>query len=77
MMLKLAEGAAAGFVWPPRPGDCSTVRWAPPTSAREVAEHRAAYEAQMAQIDAEIPAKSWPRKPNASAVDTPSLLTDR
>jgi hypothetical protein len=48
MMLKLAEGASAGFLWPPRPGSCSTAHWAPPTSAKEIAEYAAAHDAQMA-----------------------------
>ena len=76
MMVKLAEGVAAGFVWPPRPGDCSTARWAPPTSAREVAEHRAAYEAEMAQIDAKIQAKKLADEADRQRRHTPSLMTD-
>jgi hypothetical protein len=76
MMLKLAESASTGFVWPPRPGDCSTARWAPPTSAREVAEHRAAYEAEMAQIDAKIQAKKLADEADRQRRHTPSLMTD-
>ena len=76
MMLKLAEGAATGFVWPPRPGDCSTARWAPPTSAREVAEHSAAYEAEMAPIRAKFQAKQEAEKAERDRLETPSLLAD-
>jgi hypothetical protein len=76
MMVKLAEGVAAGFVWPPRPGDCSTVHWAPATSAREIAEHRAAYEAQMASAKAEIQAKQEAEKAERDRLEASSLLTD-
>ena len=70
------RATSVGFVWPPRPGDCSTARWAPPTSAREVAEHRAAYEAEMAQIDAKIQAKKLAEEAERHRRDTPSLMTD-
>jgi hypothetical protein len=76
MMFKLAAGVAAGFVWPPRPGDCSTARWAPPTSAREVAEHRAAYEAEMASIKVKAEAKREAAKAECDQLEVPSLLTD-
>jgi hypothetical protein len=76
MMLKLAEGASTGFVWPPRPGDCSTARWAPPTLAREIAEHSAAYEAEMAPINAKFQAEQEAEKAERARLETPSLLTD-
>jgi hypothetical protein len=74
MMLKLAEGAAAGFVWPPRRGSCSTAHWGPPTSPQEIAEHRAAHRARDAQIDAEIQAKKLAEATERRRRDTPSLM---
>jgi hypothetical protein len=37
LMVQVAEGMAPGFVWPPRPGSCSTAFWAPPASPTEIA----------------------------------------
>jgi hypothetical protein len=76
MMLKLAEGTATGFVWPPRPGDCSTALWAPPASPKEIAEHQAGHRARIAQIDAEIQAKKLAEEAERHRRNTPSLLTD-
>jgi hypothetical protein len=69
MMLKLAESVAAGFVWPPRPGSCSTAHWALPSSAREIAEHRAAW-------DAKVEAEQEARAAEALRSITPALMTD-
>jgi hypothetical protein len=76
MMLKLAEGASAGFVWPPRPGSCSTAHWAPPTSPREVAEHFAARKAYWASVDAEIRAEKEAAEAEQRRTNTPSSMTD-
>lgn len=76
LMAMLAEGVAAGFVWPPRPGSCSTAHWAPPTSPQEIAEHEAAHRARMAQIDAKIQAKKLAEAAERQRRDTPSLMTD-
>jgi hypothetical protein len=45
MMIKLVESVAAGFIWPPRPGSCSTAHWAPQMTPDEVVKHQAAAEA--------------------------------
>jgi hypothetical protein len=76
MMLRLAEGVAAGFVWPPRPGSCSTAHWSAPASPKEIAEHRAARRAHMAQIDAEIQAKKLVEAAERRRIDAPSLMTN-
>jgi hypothetical protein len=76
MMLKLAESVAAGFVWPPRPGSCSTAHWAPPSSAREIAEHRAAWDAKTAAVDAKVQAQQEARAAEALRSVTPALMTD-
>jgi hypothetical protein len=54
LLTMLAEGLSAGFVWPPRPGSCSTAHWAPPTSPATIAEERAEREAHYAKVGAEI-----------------------
>jgi hypothetical protein len=54
LMVLLAQGVVPDFVWPPLPGSCSTVHWAPPLSPEEIAEHKAASGAKWASIDAEI-----------------------
>jgi hypothetical protein len=76
VMFKLAEGVAAGFIWPPRPGSCSTAHWAPPTSPKELAERRAAYEARAAKIDAKIEAERLAQESESLRRAAPSLLTD-
>jgi hypothetical protein len=72
----LAEGMAPGFAWPPRPGGCSTALWAPPPSPKEIAERKAAWDARMAHIDAEIQAKKLAAEAESHRHQTPSLLTD-
>jgi hypothetical protein len=76
LLVRVAAGVAVGFVWPPRPGSCSTARWAPPTSPKEIAEHDAASHARMAKIDAAIQAKKLADEAERDRLDTPSLLTD-
>ena len=76
LMVQVAEGMAPGFVWPPRPGSCSTAFWAPPPSPTEVAEHWAAHKARMAQIDAEIQAKKFADEAERRRIQMPSALTD-
>lgn len=76
ILIKLAEGVAAGFIWPPRPGSCSTAHWAPPTSPQEIAEHHAAHDARMASIDAKIKADKEAREAEFERSMTPSLMTD-
>ncbi|WP_158927060.1 hypothetical protein [Acidisphaera sp. S103] len=76
LMVRVAEGVAAGFVWPPRPGSCSTAHWAPPTSAREVAEHRAARDAKMAELDAKVQAVEDDKAAEARRSVMPALMTD-
>jgi hypothetical protein len=76
MMLKLAEAVSAGFVWPPRGGSCSTVRWAPPPSPREVAEYSAAAKARWAAVDAKIQADKEIAEAEQLRKDTPSTMTD-
>jgi hypothetical protein len=75
-LVQVAQGVAAGFIWPPRPGSCSTAHWVPPTSVREVAKHRSDWEAQRAQIDAKIQAEKEAKQAEARRRSTPSLLTD-
>jgi hypothetical protein len=76
MILRLAERVAAGFVWPPRPGSCSTAHWAPPMSPKEIAEHKAAWAARIAQIDAKIQAKKLADEAERHRRNTPSLMTN-
>jgi len=76
LLVRVAEGVAAGFVWPPRPGSCSTAHWAPPASRKEIAEHRAAWDARNAAINAEIQAKKLADEAESRRCQTPPLLTD-
>jgi hypothetical protein len=76
LLVRVAQGVAVGFVWPPRPGSCSTAHWAPPTSPKEIAEQKAAHHARMAQIDEEIRAKKLAEAAERQRRDTPSLMTD-
>jgi hypothetical protein len=76
LMVKMAKGVAADFVWPPRPGSCSTAHWAPPTSSKEIAEHEAASAAWRAQIDARIQAEKQAAAAEQHRVETPSLMTE-
>jgi hypothetical protein len=75
-LVMLAEGVAGGFVWPPRPGTCSTAQWASPTSPEEVAAHCAAHNAQMASINAKIKADKGAWVAEFERSMTPSLMTD-
>jgi hypothetical protein len=76
LMVKIAQGLTPGFVWPPRPGSCSTAHWAPPPSPQEIAENHAAHAAWMASIDAETQAKKLAKEAESRRRDTPSLMTD-
>jgi hypothetical protein len=73
---QFAVAPDTGFVWPPRPGSCSTAHWAPPASPQEIAEHQAACHARTAQIDAKIQADKLADAAERCRRDTPSLLTD-
>jgi hypothetical protein len=76
LLVRVAEGVAAGFVWPLQPGSCSTSHWAPPTSPKEIAEHKASHHALMVQIDAEAQAKKLAEAAERRRSNTPSLMTD-
>ena len=52
LLVMVAQGMAPGFVWPPRPGSCSTAHWAPQMSPAEVAECQAA-EAAATEVRAQ------------------------
>jgi hypothetical protein len=76
LLVRVAQGVAVGFVWPPRPGGCSTAHWSAPASPKEIAEHQAARRAHMAQIDAEIQAKKLAEAAERRRINTPSLMTN-
>jgi hypothetical protein len=76
LLVKLAQGLAPGFVWPPRPGSCSTAHWAPAPSPREIAEHDAAYKAHWASIDAATEAEKQAEAAESHRRQTPSLMTE-
>jgi len=76
LLVMLAEGVGAGFMWPPRPGSCSTANWAPPTSPQEIAGHRAAHDARMASIEAQIKADQEAREAEQRRLDDPANMTD-
>jgi hypothetical protein len=76
LLVRVAEGVAADFVWPPRPGSCSTAHWAPPPSPKQIAEHEAAWHEHEAQIDAKIQAEKLAKAAESQRRTTPSLLTD-
>jgi hypothetical protein len=76
LLVRVAQGVAIGFVWPPRPGSCSTAHWSPPASPKELAEHQAARRAHMAQIDAEIQADKLADAAERQRRGTPSLMTE-
>jgi hypothetical protein len=74
--VRIAENVSAGFVWPPRPGSCSTARWAPPTSDKEIAEHKAATDAEWAAVDAKAQAEREAKQAEARRSATPALMND-
>jgi hypothetical protein len=76
LLVRVAQGVAVGFVWPPRPGSCSTAHWSAPASPKEIAEHQAASHAHMAQIDAEIQAKKLAEAAERRRINAPSLMTN-
>jgi hypothetical protein len=76
LLVRVAKGVAVGFVWPPRPGSCSTAHWSPPASPKEIAEHQAARRAHWAQIDARIQADKLSEAAERRRRETPSLMTE-
>jgi hypothetical protein len=76
LTVKLAAGAAGDFVWPPRPGSCSTAHWAAPTSSREIAEHEATHQAWLAEIDAKSQADKLADAAEHRRREMPSLMTE-
>src|SRR6185312_13841543 len=61
LVAMLAEGVAPDFIWPPKPGSCSTAHWAPGPSPSEVAAYLAARDeradAARAKLEAEVEAR--------------------
>lgn len=57
LLYKLAEGLTADFVWPPRPGSCSTAHWVDPPSQDEIDRYNADQRAWVASVDADVRAK--------------------
>jgi hypothetical protein len=76
LLVKLAEGITPDFAWPPHPGSCSMVHWAPPPSAEVIAERSAATQARWAAADAKVQAEKEAREAEFERSMTPSLMTD-
>ena len=72
LMVNLAQGVAAGFVWPPRPGSCSTAHGRPHRRHERVLNILP----QWSSIDAEIQAKKRAEESERSRRQTPSLMTE-